>query len=157
MKLKVKIKRINGARWIPEVRAQGDWIDLHVQKDYHGQRGDLFLLPLGIAMKLPKGFEAEVAPRSSTPDKYGFIMPNSIGIIDNSYSGDQDEWKCPALFFKEGIIQEGSRICQFRITLSQKASLWTKLLWLFCSSVKLVEVDHLDEHNRGGFGSTGQR
>ena len=84
-------------------------------------------------------------------------MPNSIGIIDNSYSGDQDEWKCPALFFEEGIIQEGSRICQFRITLSQKASLWTKLLWLFCSGVKLVEVDHLDEHNRGGFGSTGQR
>lgn len=157
MKLKVKIKRFNKKNWLPELRVQGDWVDLHVQKDYHGQKGDFFLIPLGIAMKLPKGFEAEIAPRSSTPDKYGFTMPNSIGVIDNSYSGNGDEWKCPALFFKEGVIPAGARICQFRITLSQKASLWNKLKWLFSSGIELVEVDNLDEDDRGGFGSTGQR
>jgi dUTP pyrophosphatase len=106
-------------------------------------------------MKLPKGFEAIVAPRSSTFSKYKILQANSLGIIDSSYSGNEDEWKFPAIAFEDVAIDSNTRICQFRIQLSQKATVWQKLKWLLSSGIKIVEVDNLDDNNRGGFGSTG--
>ena len=106
-------------------------------------------------MDLPHGFEAIVAPRSSTPKNFGFIVPNSIGVIDNSYCGDNDQWKCPALFFGEGEVNRGDRICQFRIQLSQKATFWDKLKWFFSDGFEFIEVEQLGAVDRGGFGSTG--
>ena len=113
------------------------------------------MLPLGVAMRLPEGFEANIVSRSSTFKKFGFIQVNSFGIIDNSYNGNDDEWKDPVYFLKDGVISYGDRICQFRLNLSQKATVWQKIKWLFTSGFEFVEVDSLGSESRGGFGSTG--
>lgn len=155
MKLKIYVKYFDPVCGISFIQ-KGDWIDLRASADVSGKKGQLQLIPLGVAMRLPKGFEAIVNPRSSTPLKHGFTMPNSQGVIDNSYQGDTDYWMCPALFFKDGVINKGDRICQFRIQLSQRASVWDKLKWLFCSGIEFVEVEYLTAKNRGGFGSTGR-
>lgn len=154
MKLKIKVKVLTEG-CMPEINEKGDWIDLKAAEPVRGFKGELFYIPLGVAMDLPHGFEAIVAPRSSTPKNFGFIVPNSIGVIDNSYCGDNDQWKCPALFFGEGEVNRGDRICQFRIQLSQKATFWDKLKWLFSDGFEFIEVEQLGAVDRGGFGSTG--
>ncbi len=174
MKAEVKIKEITKG-CMPFITEKGDWIDLRAAKEIklEGFRADTLkrhhkdennyrkvnfkweLVPLGVAMQLPPGYEAVVAPRSSTFKKWYTMEANSIGVIDNSYNGNTDEWHFPILMFEDGVIHEGDRICQFRIQLSQKATLWQKIKWLFTSGIKLVQVDELDNENRGGFGSTG--
>lgn len=173
MKLKIKVKRINKALELPEVIQKGDWIDLRAAKSVSmiaPQAGTLqktaersfrnvgltsALIPLGVAMQLPKGFEAVVLPRSGTFKNFGVILANSQGVIDNSYCGDNDEWKFQAIALRDTEIKEGDRICQFRIQLSQKATMWQKLKWLLSSGVEIVEVNSLDNSNRGGFSTTG--
>lgn len=158
MKLKIKIKLFNHQR-LPELIDKGDFVDLR----YGGENivclneGDYTLLGLGVAMKLPKGFEAIIVSRSSTYNKFGIINPNGFGVIDHSYSGNNDEWKYPALALRDSVtIHPWDRICQFRIQLSQKATAWQKLRWLFSSGIKFVKVDDLGGTDRGGFGSTGK-
>ncbi len=177
MKTVIKVKRINKNLELPQIIDKGDWIDLRasetvslqapqagtlkrhklegVEVSHRDVEIDFSLIPLGVAMQLPKGFEAVVLARSSTPKKFGIITANSEGVIDNSYCGDNDEWKFPALAIRDTVINEGDRICQFRIQLSQKATLWQKVKWLFSSGIEIVEVDSLDNNNRDGFGSTG--
>ena len=116
---------------------------------------DYKLIPLGIAMQLPKDFEAIVLPRSNTFKTWGIIQWNSEGVIDSSYCGNNDEWRFPAIAFRDTTIFEGDRICQFRIQPSQKASFWTKLKWLFTNKIEFEFVDSLDGEDRGGIGSTG--
>ncbi len=99
------------------------------------------LLPLGIAMELPKGYEAIVAPRSSTYKKYGIVQTNSIGVIDNSYCGDNDQWRMPVYFTQDVVIPKGSRIAQFRIQAKQP-------------EINFITVESLGNTDRGGFGST---
>lgn len=168
--MKIKVRLINpNCRF--EFINKGEWIDLKAsvttelnapfantlngKRDKRNVEFDYQLIPLGFAMKLPKEFEAWVVPRSGTYKTWGIIQTNSKGIIDSSYSGSNDEWKMPVLAFKDVTIFEGERICQFRIQPSQKASIWTKLKWLFTNKIEFVYVDSLDEENRGGFGSTG--
>lgn len=123
--------------------AIGDWIDLRASEDVHMKFGEYKLIPLGVAMKLPQGYEAIVAPRSSTFKNFGIIMTNSIGVIDNSYSGTNDIWHFPALcLVNETHIKKGDRICQFRIMENQPCLIFT-------------ERESLDETDRGGIGSTG--
>ena len=177
MKLKIKVKRINKDIELPSIIDKGDWIDLRSAEDVHlkcpqattlkrkkvdnkeeASRTVMFnskLIKLGIAMQLPKGFEAVILPRSSTYKNFGIILGNMQGVIDNSYSGDNDEWRFNAIAFRDTVIEKGDRICQFRIQLSQNASVWQKLKWLFCSGIEIVEVDNLNNDNRGGIGSTG--
>ncbi len=177
MRLKIKVKRFNKNINLPNIISRGEWIDLGASDTIsltapqagtlkkHKIEGmevahrdvsyDSTLIPLGVAMKLPKGFEAVVLPRSSTYKKFGVIQANHMGVIDNSYCGNDDEWKYPVIAMRDTVIYEGDRICQFRIQLSQKATLWQKLRWLLSSSIKVVEVESLDEVNRDGFGSTG--
>ena len=106
-------------------------------------------------MQLPKGFEAVALPRSSTYKNFGVILGISEGIIDQSYCGDNDEWRFNAIAFRATTINEGDRICQFRVQLSQKATIWQKLMWLLSSGIKIVEVDNLGNKDRRGIGSTG--
>lgn len=178
MKLKIKVKRLNKEVNLPKVIDKGEWIDLMAAKtvtleapqagvlkrhklpdgteaSHRDVEFDYTLMPLGIAVALPEGFEAVVVPRSSTYRNFGVIQTNSMGVIDNSYSGDQDEWKLPLISMRDTMITQSDRICQFRIQLSQKATFWQKLKWFFCSGIKIVEVDSLSKTNRGGFGSTG--
>lgn len=122
----------------------GNWIDLRAGKSIMYEAGDFFKMPLGVAMELPVGFEAYVLPRSSTFPKYGVIQTNSMGIIDNSYCGDNDEWLMPLYALKAGEIMAGDRIAQFRVM-------------PIMTPVILREVFELTNKDRGGFGSTGVR
>ena len=168
--MKIKVRLINpNCRF--EFIDKGEWIDLKAAETIefsapyantlNGNRTkrdvvfDYKVINLGFAMKLPKGFEAIVNPRSGTFKNFGLLVVNSQGVIDSSYSGSNDEWKFPAVALKDVIILEGKRICQFRIQPSQKASIWTKLKWLFTNKIEFVWVDSLDEEDRGGIGTTG--
>lgn len=172
MKLKIKIKELTKG-CMPRIIKDGEWIDLKAARDIQleGLTADQLkqkegvkrrkvnfkweMVPLGVAMQLPKGYEAIVVPRSSTFKKWYTIMTNSMGVIDCSYNGNEDEWKFPVLMFENGTIHKGDRICQFRVQLSQKATMWQKIKWLFTSGIKLVQTDELNNKSRGGFGSTG--
>lgn len=120
----------------------GDWYDLRAAETIEMQAGEFKLISLGVSMKLPEGYEAHMAPRSSTFKKWGILQTNSVAIIDNSFSGSGDIWRYPALAMRDTTIYEGDRICQFRIMKKQP-------------KIEFIEVDKLDEADRGGFGSTG--
>lgn len=124
--------------------SKGDWIDLRSAETVDLKVGEYRLIRLGVGMILPDGYEAIVAPRSSTPSKFGVLLSNSIGVIDNSYSGDEDEWRFPAVAIRDTHITKGDRICQFRLIHNMEP-------------VEIIEVDHLNEISRGGIGSTGKR
>lgn len=121
----------------------GDWIDLFTSKDISLKAGDHCYIPLGVAIELPRGYEAIVAPRSSTFNRYGVIQANSIGIIDEDYKGDDDFWHFPAYATRDTFIPQGTRICQFRIIKHQP-------------QLVLKKVSKLGNTNRGGLGSTGR-
>ncbi|GIU69794.1 MAG: putative deoxyuridine 5'-triphosphate nucleotidohydrolase YncF [Candidatus Woesearchaeota archaeon] len=140
--IKIKIKYFKKDTNKLEKIDKGDWIDLFVSEDIEMNAGEFLLIPLGVAMELPEGYEAHVAPRSSTFKKYGLIQVNSIGIIDESYKGDDDQWYFPVLATRDVSIPKNSRICQFRIIEKQP-------------EVEFQEVEFLQNKNRGGFGSTG--
>lgn len=157
MKLKIKIKRHNNVP-LPKVIDKGEWVDLVAAEGLHiDHKGGYAAFSLGVSMQLPDGFEAILAPRSSTPSKFGIMVPNSFGIIDNSYNSNEDIWKMTAYCIRQGgtTIEYGDRVAQFRIQLSQKATVWQKLKWLFSSGIEFVDVQDLHNRTRGGFGSTG--
>lgn len=160
MKLKIYVKTFGNESRMPEIIAKGDWIDLYISGEFKTtkyNKGNSALLPLGVAMQLPEGYEAHVLPRSSSFSKFGFIQTNSQGIIDNPYNGDNDEWKEPVYFLRTQEMNPRDKICQFRIELSQKATIWQRLKWLFVSGVEFIKVDSLNNPDRHGFGSTGSR
>lgn len=176
MKLKIKVKEITKG-CMPEINAKGDWIDLKsainidisapqsgilkktnidgIESRHRNVTMETFYIPLGVAIKLPKGFEAIIDSRSSGPKKIGVFIPNGQGVVDYTYSGNNDEWNFVCSPMRQVHITKGDRICQFRIQLSQKATFWQKLKWLFSSGIELVKVDDLGDNNRGGLGSTG--
>ncbi|MCR5667238.1 MAG: dUTP diphosphatase [Eubacterium sp.] len=126
------------------IDGKSDWIDLRASEDVSMKKGEFKLIPLGVAMQLPKGYEAHLVPRSSTFKNFGIIQTNSCGIIDCSYCGDEDMWRMPALAVRDTEIHVGDRICQFRIIENQP-------------KITFDEVEHLGNENRGGFGSTGKQ
>ena len=113
---------------------------------------DFKLIPLGVAMEAPEGMECHLLPRSSTFKKYGLLQANSMGIIDRSFASDKDEWKLPVVATRKITIPKGTRIAQFRLIPSQKATVWQKLKWLFSNGVKLKKVEYLNNPERGGLG-----
>ena len=121
---------------------QGDWIDLRAAETVDMRAGEFRLISLGVSMKLPAGYEAHLLPRSSTFKKWGVILTNGMGIIDESYCGDGDIWRFSALAMRDTHIEKGDRICQFRIVKKMP-------------DVTLKTVDFLSAPNRGGIGSTG--
>jgi dUTP pyrophosphatase len=124
------------------IGGKSDWIDLRCAEETVLKQGEMKLIPLGVGMKLPKGYEAHVVPRSSTFKNFGILQANSYGIVDESYSGDDDQWFFPAYAVRDTVIHVNDRICQFRIFEHQP-------------TLVFQEVDRLDKKNRGGFGSTG--
>lgn len=142
--MKIKIKYFD-----PELEEiskipQGDWIDLRAAETVHMKKGDFKLIRLGVGMILPEGYEAHVLPRSSTCKNFGIILSNSQGIIDNSYSGENDEWMFPAIAVRDTTIHKNDRICQFRIVEKQP-------------EITFEKVEHLNTRSRGGVGSTGTK
>jgi dUTP pyrophosphatase len=126
-----------------EQTERGDWIDLRVAEDVELKTGEFKIISLGVSMKLPDGYEAVIIPRSSTFKNWGIIQTNHFGLIDNSYCGDNDIWKFPALATRDVLIEKNSRICQFRIQRKME-------------NVVLNKVDKLEDVDRGGFGSSGR-
>ena len=124
------------------IDGKSDWIDLRSAQEVSLKRNEWKLIPLGVAMELPEGYEAHIVPRSSTFKNFGIIQTNHMGVIDHSYCGDNDQWYFPALAVRDTVIHEGDRICQFRIIKNQP-------------QIVFEECDHLSDIDRGGFGSTG--
>lgn len=129
-----ELKYINGV---------SDWIDLRAAKEVSLKQGEFALIPLGVAMKLPQGYEAHVVPRSSTFKNFGIIQTNSMGVVDESYCGDNDQWFMPALAMRDTTIHVNDRICQFRIMEHQP-------------KISFIKTEKLDAPDRGGHGSTGK-
>lgn len=124
----------------------GDWIDLYVNENVSLKAGEFKLIPLGVSMELPEGYEANIVPRSSTFAKFGVLQTNSFGIIDNTYCGDNDEWFFPAYATRDVSILRGTRICQFRIAPTMRSQV---------GELHFEEVETLGNKDRGGHGSTG--
>ena len=161
----IRIKYFEGAKKLEKI-SKGDWIDLYANKDMFIPEGTRAMIPLGVAMELPEGYEAHLAPRSSTFKTWGIIQTNSVGVVDHSYMGDNDQWHLPVycLVGKDrkhdecgiaedcGIhihncgtfIHKGDKIAQFRIMEAQP-------------EIEFEEVEHLGNEDRGGFGSTGTK
>ena len=126
------------------VDGKSDWIDLRASEDVELKAGEFKLIHLGVAMELPKGYEAHLVPRSSTFKNYGILQTNSCGIIDCSYCGDEDMWRMPVYATRDTVIHQNDRICQFRIVENQP-------------KITFDEVESLGNADRGGFGSTGRQ
>lgn len=142
MKYNIKIKYFdNEIDKISKIE-NGDWIDLRAAETISLKKGEFKLIPLGIGMILPEGYEAHVVPRSSTYKNFKIIQTNHQGVIDESYCGNNDQWMFPAYALEDTIIKKNERICQFRIMQKQP-------------NVNFVEVTDLFKNSRGGFGSTG--
>jgi len=124
------------------IAGKSDWIDLRAAEEIHMKAGEFRLIPLGVAIALPAGYEAHVVPRSSTFKNFGILQTNSMGVIDESYSGDNDQWFFPAYAVRDTVIRVNDRICQFRIMKHQP-------------EISFREVEKLGGGDRGGFGSTG--
>jgi len=131
---------------LPKLHAidNGDWIDMYASENVTMNPGDFHIIQLGVSMKLPDGYEAHLAPRSSTFKKWGILMVNSVGVVDNSYCGEGDVWGFAALAVRPTTIHKGDRIAQFRILKKM-------------GPIDFLEVDHMTDNDRGGFGSTGAR
>lgn len=140
--MEIKVKYFDKEIDKLEKIAKGDLIDLRSAETVEMKAGEYRLIKLGIGMKLAKGYEAHIYPRSSTFKNFGIILANSVGIIDNSYCGDEDQWCFPAIALRDTVIHKNDRICQFRIMENQP-------------KLEFVEVDKLDDVSRNGIGSTG--
>lgn len=126
------------------IDGKSDWIDLRAAEDVTLKQGEFKLIPLGVGMELPKGYEAHVVPRSSTFKNFGIIQTNHQGVIDSSYCGDNDQWFMPVYALRDTQIHINDRICQFRIMENQP-------------KIVFDEVAHLEHEARGGHGSTGKQ
>lgn len=138
----IKVKKL-----VPDLKPidsahEGEWIDLRAAMDISMESGEFQKIPLGVAIAIPDGYEAIMAARSSTFQKWGIVPVHGFGVIDSLYKGDNDEWCFPAMAFRKTKIHKNDRICQFRIQKKQP-------------DVCIIYVESLGNQNRGGFGSTG--
>ncbi len=144
-KVTLKIKYLKeGMEPLRYIDGKSDWIDLRCAEDLEIKKGEFCLIPLGIAIKLPEGYEAHIVPRSSTYKNFGIIQTNHMGVVDESYCGDGDQWYMPAYALKDTAIKKGDRVCQFRIMKHQPP-------------IEFEECDSLGSPDRGGIGSTGTK
>ncbi|MCR5597968.1 MAG: dUTP diphosphatase [Lachnospiraceae bacterium] len=140
IKIKYFTDKIEKLRYID---GKSDWIDLRCAEEISLKKGEWKLIPLGVAMQLPEGYEAHIVPRSSTFKNFGIIQTNHCGVVDSSYCGDNDQWFMPVLAVRDTEIHVNDRICQFRIMENQPR-------------IEFEEAEHLGASDRGGFGTTGK-
>ena len=143
-KLQLKVKYLNNEIERLSKISIGDWIDLRSAVDIELKKGEFKVIPLGVAMELPSGYEAHVVPRSSTFKNFKIIQTNHQGVIDESYCGDNDFWFYPAFALEDTVIHKNDRICQFRIVEKMP-------------ELDIIEVEVLGHKDRGGHGSTGTK
>ncbi len=142
--LEIKVKYFTDIEPIKFIENKSDWYDLRCAEEVEMKAGEFRLIKLGVGMQLPAGYEAIIAPRSSTFKNFGIIQANSIGIVDESFCGDNDQWRFPAIALRDTVIHKNERICQFRIISHQPAHI-------------ITTVNKLSDTDRGGIGSTGKK
>ncbi len=143
--VEIKIKYFSeDAERLRYIDGKSDWIDLRAAERVELKKGEFRLIPLGVAMELPKGYEAHILPRSSAFKNYGILQPNSMGVVDNTYCGPDDQWHMPIYATRDAVIEKGERIAQFRIMENQPP-------------LSFIESDLAGNKTRGGFGSTGKK
>jgi dUTP pyrophosphatase len=142
--MEIKIKYFADIEPIRFIAGISDWYDLRAAEDVEMKAGEYRLIKLGVGMQQPKGYEAHIAPRSGTFKNYGIIQANSIGVVDESYCGDNDQWMMPAIALRDTVIHKNDRICQFRILAHQPPH-------------TIKTVAKLGDTDRGGIGSTGKQ
>ena len=130
-------------RKLEYIDGKSDWIDLRVAEDVNLRKGEFRLISMGISVEVPEGYEMLLVPRSSTFKNYGLIQTNSLGVIDESYCGDQDIIRMPVYATRDTEVHVNDRICQFRLLAHQP-------------ELEFEEVETLGHPDRGGFGSTGK-
>ena len=150
--MKIKIKYFDDATKLKKI-SKGNWIDVYANKDTFVPINDRAMVPLGFALELPQGWEGHLAPRSSTFKTWGIIQTNSVGVVDDTYIGDNDQWHMPVFCLqgkneengvKGTFIEKGDKIAQFRIMEVMPA-------------IEFEEVETFGNADRGGFGSTGKK
>jgi dUTP pyrophosphatase len=134
--------RVTNIGLLPVKSENGDWYDLKCGQAIVLKKGERVDIPMGVAMRLPKGYEAIVLPRSSTCRKLNIVMENSMGVIDNSYNGNEDIWRFRAYALEDTVIPYKARIAQFRIQKNQP-------------KLQFRVVKSLSRKSRGGFGTSG--
>lgn len=144
MKIKIKYhsSTVTPLRFVEGNKS--DWVDLRSAERVELKAGEFKLINLGVSMQLPEGYEAHVAPRSSSFKNWGIIQTNGVGVVDESYCGNNDVWFMPVYATRDTTIETDDRICQFRIMKKMK-------------NLEFEEVQELINENRGGHGSTGKR
>ena len=154
--MKIRIKYFEESTKLKKI-AKGNWIDVYANKDVFVKVNERAMIPLGFALELPSGWEAHLAPRSSTFKTWGIIQTNSVGVVDDTYIGDNDQWYMPVYCLEgknieliEGVevkgtwIRKGDKIAQFRIM-------------EVMPEIEFDEVESFGNSDRGGFGSTGSK
>ncbi len=142
--VKIKIKYFaEDMERLRYIDGKSDWIDLRAAERVELSAGEFALIPLGVAMELPNGYEAHLLPRSSTFKNYGILQTNSMGVVDSSYCGPNDQWRMPVYATRDTVIEKNDRIAQFRIVTNQP-------------HIEFVEDSLEGNATRGGFGSTGR-
>jgi dUTP pyrophosphatase len=142
--MKLKVKYFDPDLIRIEQKEGSDWLDLRASKDIYIGPMEYKLIPMGVAIELPPGYEAHIAPRSSTFKNYGILQVNSVGVVDELFKGNSDEWFMPVLGTRDAKIKKNDRICQFRIVEKQP-------------KLEIEEVEFLENPDRGGHGSTGTK
>lgn len=140
LKIKYHVKELEKLRFID---GKSDWIDLRVAENVSMKQGEYRLISMGISVEIPKGYEMLIVPRSSAYKNFGILQTNAMGVVDESFCGDNDIIHMPILAMRDTEIHINDRIGQFRLMPHQP-------------EVHFIEVDHLDNEDRGGFGTTGK-
>lgn len=140
LKIKYHVKELEKLRYID---GKSDWIDLRVAENVSMKQGEYRLISMGISVEIPKGYEMLIVPRSSAYKNFGILQTNAMGVVDESFCGDNDIIHMPILAMRDTEIHINDRIGQFRLMLHQP-------------EVHFIEVDHLDNEDRGGLGTTGK-
>lgn len=140
----IKIKYHSNEITKLEKITKGDWIDLRSSEHVVLKAGEFKLIKLGVSMQLPKGYEAVIVPRSSTYKNFGIIQTNHMGVVDETYCGNNDIWMMPVYALRDTEINVNDRICQFRIQEHQP-------------EIDFKEVDVLENADRGGIGTSGKQ
>ena len=140
LKIKYHVKELEKLRYID---GKSDWIDLRVAENVSMKQGEYRLISMGISVEIPKGYEMLIVPRSSAYKNFGILQTNAMGVVDESFCGDNDLIHMPILAMRDTEIHINDRIGQFRLMPHQP-------------EVHFIEVDHLDNEDRGGFGTTGK-
>ena len=140
LKIKYHVKELEKLRYID---GKSDWIDLRVAENVSMKQGEYRLISMGISVEIPKGYEMLIVPRSSAYKNFGILQTKAMGVVDESFCGDNDIIHMPILAMRDTEIHINDRIGQFRLMPHQP-------------EVHFIEVDHLDNEDRGGFGTTGK-